>query len=104
MSRGVVIAEPHQQLRITIHQPAFPSGLRWGFMSGAIAIRHRWSLALIRFDPCTRKASCELNSAVDQLLIVNLASWNILAAMCSSALELIARSLHFDFRTFSQVQ
>ena len=104
MSRGVVIAEPHQQLRITIHQPAFPSGLRWGFMSGAIAIRHRWSLALIRFDSCARKASCELNSAVDQLLIVNLASWNILSAMCSSALELIARSLHFDFRTFSQVQ
>ena len=55
MSSRVVIAEPHQQLCITVHQPAFPSWLRWGFMSGAIAIRHRWSLALIRFAPRPRR-------------------------------------------------
>ena len=74
MSSRVVVAESHEQLCITIHQPALSSGLRWGFMSGAIAIRHRRSLALIRFDPCARKASGEITSVVDQLFIVNLSS------------------------------
>ena len=37
-------------------------------MSGAIAIRHWWSLALIRFAPCARKVSGERIPAIDQLL------------------------------------
>ena len=44
VSSWVVIAAPNQQLRITIHQPALTSPLRWGFMSCAIAIFHRRSL------------------------------------------------------------
>ncbi len=104
MSSRVVIAEPHQQLRITIHQPTLPSWFLWGFMSGAIAIRHWWSLALIRFAPCARKVSGERSPAVDQLLMVNLSSCpkrKTLVPMGYIELDLIGRSLP-DFRTFSQ--
>ena len=87
---GVVIAEPHQQLLITIHQPAFPSWLGWRFMSGAITIRHGWSLALIWFDPRQRTAFWELILAVhhqavseielahffEKLCVVNLWFWS----------------------------
>ena len=64
-------------------------------MSGAIAIRHWWGLALIRFAPCARKVSGERTPAIDQLLMVTLAS------IGSSELALMGRSLS-DFRTFSQ--
>ena len=66
MSGWVVIAESHQQLFSTIRQPAFPFGLRWGFVSGAVTIRHCCSLAVIRFDLRQRKASGEVTFAVDQ--------------------------------------
>ena len=64
-------------------------------MSGAIAIRHWWGLALIRFAPCARKVSGERIPAIDQLLMVTLAS------IGSSELALMGRSLS-DCRTFSQ--
>ena len=64
-------------------------------MSGAIAIRHWWSLALIRFAPSARKVSGERTLAVDQLLMVTLAS------MGSSEWALMGRSLS-NFRTFCQ--
>ena len=68
-------------------------------MSGAIAIRHWWSLALIRFAPSARKVSVERTLAVDQLLMVNLSSCpkrKTLVLMGYIELDLIGRSLPDD--------
>gem|GEM_PF-2103808 len=40
MSSGAAIAEPHQQLLITIHQPAIPAGLQRWFMGDLVPVRH----------------------------------------------------------------
>ena len=40
MSGGETLAEPHQQLLITIHQPTIPAGLQRWFIGGEVTVRH----------------------------------------------------------------
>ena len=54
VSSGVVIPEPHQQLRITIYQPALASGLWWGFMRA----RQRFGIGGVCTSDVTSEGRC----------------------------------------------